>query len=239
MKAIILCEGTTDLLLLQFIMQFKYDWKYEGFVENKTSNRLVKRTLKKENKRVEIRSCGGISEIPVNMEKIKDLIQNATKQEEIYEKVILMIDHDTIESNRNFIELLNQKTRDSFSEQQINNWSEWKIDNFVLGIQTIPLYIKCIPEKDTGAIESVMLEALNTDEIESIVIEQSQSFISKVEQSQKRYLQKKSKVCKAVFNVYFSVRIPEEKYDERARILKAYDWKNNEVLQSHFSFLDI
>ena len=40
-------------------------------------------------------------------------------------------------------------------------------------------------------------------------------------------------------NSYFSIRAPEEKYDERARILSAYDWKNNEILNSSFSFLDI
>ena len=239
MKAIILCEGTTDLLLLQFIMQFKYDWKYDGFVENKISNRLVQRTLKKENKKVEIRSCGGISEIPVNMEKIKDLIQNATKQEEIYDKVMIMIDHDTIESNKEFIELLNQKTAGSFLEKQMNSWSEWMIENSILGNQKIPLYIKCVPEEDTGAIESIMLDALNTDEIEEIVINETKSFVNKVEESQNRYLQKKSKVCKAIFNAYFAIRVPEEKYDERARILKAYDWKNNNILQDSFSFLDI
>ena len=33
MKTIILCEGTTDLLMLQFVLQYKYQWKYEEFVE--------------------------------------------------------------------------------------------------------------------------------------------------------------------------------------------------------------
>lgn len=58
-------------------------------------------------------------------------------------------------------------------------------------------------------------------------------------QNQDRYLQKKSLVAKAVFNTYFAIRTPEEKYDERARVLKAYDWEKNQVLNDSFDFLDI
>ena len=43
-------------------------------------------------------------------------------------------------------------------------------------------------------------------------------------------LQKKSLIAKAVFNTYFAIRTPEEKFDERSRVLKAYDWEKNEVL---------
>ena len=42
MKAVVFCEGTTDLLMIQFVLQYKYGWKYDGFVENTVSNRLMK-----------------------------------------------------------------------------------------------------------------------------------------------------------------------------------------------------
>ena len=38
MKAVVFCEGTTDLLMIQFVLQYKYGWKYDGFVENTVSN---------------------------------------------------------------------------------------------------------------------------------------------------------------------------------------------------------
>ena len=42
-----------------------------------------------------------------------------------------------------------------------------------------------------------------------------------------------------IFNTYFAIRTPEEKYDERARVLKAYDWRNNPVLSQGFDFFNI
>ena len=61
MKAVVFCEGTTDLLMIQFVLQYKYGWKYDGFVENTVSNRLMKRILVKDGAKIEIRSCGGIT----------------------------------------------------------------------------------------------------------------------------------------------------------------------------------
>ena len=52
-------------------------------------------------------------------------------------------------------------------------------------------------------------------------------------------LLKPSRISKAVFNTYFSIRTPEEKYDERAKVINAYNWKGNEVLNSCFQFLNI
>lgn len=96
-----------------------------------------------------------------------------------------------------------------------------------------------MPKERTGAIESVMLQALNVDGIENDLIQQTEQFIRGASIRQNRYLQKDSRIHKAIFNTYFAIRAPEEKYDERARILNAFDWENNEVLNEYFAFLNI
>jgi len=237
-KTAILCEGTTDVLLLQFILQYKYEWEYDGYLENTKSNRLIRRNVKKGGNRIEIRSCAGINNIPQQMQKLRDLLENATKREEIFDKIIIMIDHDTVNSNQEFLEQLSNKVGTLFTKNQINSWSSWKVANSVLGELEVALYIKCIPEQETGAIETVMLDALDTDDIEQQLINRSREFIEEVAADQTRYLQKKSRQSKAVFNTYFAIRTPEEKFDERARILRVYDWKGNDVLNKSFGFLD-
>ena len=46
MKTAILCEGTTDLLMIQFILQYKYKWRYSGFLENAENNKINKKDFK-------------------------------------------------------------------------------------------------------------------------------------------------------------------------------------------------
>lgn len=75
MRAVVLCEGTTDLLMIQYVLQYKYDWKYEGFLENTVTNRLQKKTLKKNEAIIEIQSCGGITNIPVKVKERKEQIE--------------------------------------------------------------------------------------------------------------------------------------------------------------------
>lgn len=239
MKAIILCEGTTDLLMIQFVLQYKYGWQYDGFVENTVTNQLIRRNLIRGNDSVEINSCGGIMNIPSKINKIKDKMCNATSQEEIYNKVIVMIDHDTVSSNQEFINQLNDKAGENFETSQLNVWSEWLIESLIFGETCVDLYLGCIPSDNTGAIETIMLEALATDQLEIKLISDTRDFINGVSNNQNRYLQKESRRSKAIFNTYFAIRTPEEKYDERARVLNAYDWKNNEILNSSFQFLDI
>lgn len=239
MKTIILCEGTTDLLMIQFVLQYKYDWQYKSYVENKEKNRLVKRTLVRENDFVDTISCGGINNIPIQVKKLKELMFNATKEQEIPSKLIMMIDHDTIHSNQEFIEQLVRETEEPIETFSMNSWNNWKVDNLI-GLTIEPLlYIACIPKEAVGAIESIMLKALATDAIEEAIVTKTDSFIRNIASTQDRYLQKASRISKAVFNTYFSIRTPEEKYDERAKVIKAYNWKENEVLNSSFQFLNI
>lgn len=239
MKAVVFCEGTTDLLMIQFVLQYKYGWKYDGFVENTVSNRLMKRILVKEGAKIEIRSCGGITNIVEEMRRFQEQMEYSTKKEELFNKVIILIDHDTVGSNKEFTDKLNEKLQTSFNEGDINIDRKWKIDNLVFKEIELDFYIRCLPEEETGAIESVMLEALATDDIEESLINNSEKFILYIREDQDRYLQRKSLIAKAVFNTYFAIRTPEEKYGERSRVLKAYDWKNNEVLNRSFAFLDI
>lgn len=239
MKTVIFCEGTTDLLMLQFVLQYKYHWKYNGFLENAVTNRLLKRRLVKQGASIEIRTCGGIMNIPMEMKKLQEQTEFATRTEEYFDKVIILIDHDTTESNKNFIDKVNESLQTDFKETDINTIVKWKIDNLVMGKLELDLYIRCVPEIETGAMETIMLQALATDSIEENLIEDIKMFILEIAQKQNRYLQKQSFISKAIFNTYFAIRTPEEKYDERGRILKAYDWEGNVVLNNSFGFLDI
>lgn len=239
MRTVILCEGTTDLLMIQFVLQYKYGWKYDDYLDDAETNRLIKKKLIKQNEIVEIQSCSGINNIPRELAKIKDMISFVIREQECIDNVIVLIDHDTISSNEDFIYQVNNELETSFNVKDINSFIVWKIENIIGGDVNVNLLIKCIPENATGAIESVLLEALDTDAVENYVIKNIDQFINNMAKGQNRYLQKNSYIPKAIFNTYFAIRTPEESHKERSRVLKAYDWKNNVVLNQCFDFLNI
>lgn len=239
MNAIILCEGTTDLIMLQFMLQFKYKWKYKGFIENSVTNMLQEKSFTRNEDSLQIKSCGGIHNIPKQLRKIQERCSFAMRQEECYQKVLVMIDNDTIESKDLFIRQVNQEIGSDFSESVMNMGAlDWNIKNDVLGNITVSLLMNCIPDQHCGAIEQVMFEALQTDVIEEMLISESKQYIERMANQQSRYLQAKSRHAKASINTYFAIRFPEEKYDERARILRAFDWENNPSLSQSFRFLE-
>lgn len=240
MRTVILCEGTTDLIMLQFLLQYKYGWRYKGFIENTESNRLVVRKLERENgDSIELKSCGGISNIPEKLSELKDSNENATKAEEVIQRIIVMFDHDTVKSPEEFLASMNDKIGTDFKDDIFGKYVDWNMQDAFEDMISVKLLLLFVPAGETGAIETVMLNALNTDKIEEDLIISSEKFIDFVIKQQDRYLQKKSRWKKAIFNTYFVIRAPEEKYDERAKILSAYDWKGNEVLEKSFGFLDL
>ena len=108
MRAVVFCEGTTDLLMIQFVLQYRYGWKYQGFVENSETNRLIKRKLKKEEATIEIRSCGGIMNIPNELKELQEQIAFSVRKNEVFDKVFVLIDHDTVSSNVEFMDKVNE-----------------------------------------------------------------------------------------------------------------------------------
>lgn len=55
--------------------------------------------------------------IPEKLRKIKDLLELAARPEEMFDKVIVLIDHDTVSSNKEFIDKVYHKSED----QRIEN----------------------------------------------------------------------------------------------------------------------
>ena len=119
-------------------------------------------------------------------------MEYSTKKEELFDKVIILIDHDTVDSNKIFVDKLNEKLQTNFNERDINVDIKWKTDNLVFKEIELDFYISCLPEEETGAIESVMLEALVTDDIEENLVNNSEKFILYIRENQDRYLQRKS-----------------------------------------------
>ncbi len=239
MKSIILCEGTTDLLLLQFLLEYKYGYKYKTSVVNPKSSKLKSKTLDKDKSSIEIRACDGIDNIPKELKSVIDKNIYA-QQEEVYHTIMVLIDKDTAISDMQFLSKCNYCALKGWKSFKVEEWLEYEMMTTFNETIKLKVYFKSIPEVGVGAIENVMLDALSTDSDDKIIVNKCEKFIDHIKKkhASKKYIKNESAKYKAIFNTYFAIRIPNQKYNERAKILRAYDWVNNDILNQTFSFLD-
>ena len=105
MNSIILCEGSSDFVLLQYYMRTVYGWTDERTQNIRSDSIKRSRTLKKDENLLTIGGCGGCSKIIPAFEKI--LQRNSISAVgEAFDKVVIITDRDEV-GTEEFIKKIN------------------------------------------------------------------------------------------------------------------------------------
>lgn len=241
-KSIILCEGSTDYVLLQYFMRRVHGWE-DKRTNEKTKNRYLKRirTLTKGEDRLSIGSCGGASGIIPSLGFVVEH-NNLSAEQEAYDRIVILTDRDETQTETMFSQRIQDVLREkdvSFKEQHIvnNRWVECQFKNGHGKEGTFYLLMLVIPFEETGAMETFLLNTVAMgDDYDAEIIKKSKMFVDEID-PQKRNLSKKRYITKAEFDVYFSVRTAAEQFVERQNILKNVEWEKYAVLQKNFEKL--
>lgn len=210
MKSIILCEGSTDFVLLQYFMRKVYKWQ-DGKTGESPKGKRIKpiRTLSKGMDQLSIGGCGGSSGILPGLDYIMEFNSLAAEGEE-YDKVVIITDRD----------------------------EEATESEYIAGIEKILQDKQVIPFETTGAMETFLLNCISQEEeYDAKIIQKSKEFVSNADE-EKRYLTKRRYITKAEFDVYFSIRTSAEQFLERQHILKNIEWENYLKIQNDFKKLE-
>lgn len=242
MKSIIVCEGGTDLALIQYFMEKANNWIYN---DNKKEISYFKdsKNFKKENDRLTIASAGGCSKIPKCFEGVIEKNRYSTLEEEKFDNIIIISDRDEIDTLDDFEKSIKSAFINNDIEiEDINiDNNEWVSITCVNGRQTninFRVLLLIIPFEETGAIETFLLNAISANDIyDKQIIEKSNLFVDDIDQ-EGRYIKKRRYKTKAKFDVYFSVRTPLEQFVERRNILKSIPWEEYEEIQTSFKKLN-
>ena len=106
MKSIILCEGSTDFVLLQYFMRKVYGWEDKKTNEQARSKYIrYIRTMFKDADSLSIGGCGGSNRILPGFDHIMEY-NSLSAESESYDKVVIITDRDECETERVFIEKL-------------------------------------------------------------------------------------------------------------------------------------
>lgn len=240
MKSIILCEGGTDLTLIQYFMEKVNGWKYHSN-RPKLFDLEQQKRFKKEDKILEIGATGGCSEIPKYFSKILAYQRIGSNFEERYENIVIITDNDEIDTFDNMKATL-EKLFNEHSVTVENNiandsWINCTCENGAQDIINFRVLLLIIPFEEEGALETFLLKAIaSKDEYDNEIIEKGNIFVETVD-PQKKYLVRRRYVTKAKLDVYFSIRTPVDQFTERQNILKSINWEDYEYIRNSFKKL--
>lgn len=239
MKSIILCEGLTDCIFLQYYMRNVYNWKDAG--EQSLAFTKWNRKLKNEVNQLIIGHNGGCNGLIPMLDSV--FKSNYLGQEnELYCKVVFITDRDEYDSEVNMINQIQDiiTSHNGFIKSYLKN-NEWVDIDFVNSFGqniTVSFLILVIPLEECGAIETVLLNSVaEKDSYDKKIIDDSKKFVDDAD-SEGRYLSKRRYKLKAWFNIFFSIRVPEDFYVERQRIFMKFPWKESQRLNHIFQKLD-
>ncbi|WP_175612818.1 DUF3226 domain-containing protein [Fusobacterium mortiferum] len=240
MKSIILCEGGTDLTLIQYFMEKVNGWKYHSN-RPKLFDLEQQKRFKKEDKILEIGATGGCTEIPKCFSKILNSQRIGSNSEERYENIVIITDNDEINTFNNMkatLENLFNKYSITIKNNIANDsWINCTCENGAQDIINFRVLLLIIPFEEEGALETFLLKAIaSKDEYDNEIIEKGNIFVETVD-PQKKYLVRRRYVTKAKLDVYFSIRTPVDQFTERQNILKSINWEDYEYIRNSFKKL--
>lgn len=94
MKSIILCEGGTDLTLIQYFMEKANNWRYDKQV--KLFKLKQAKQLKNNENTLVIGAAGGCSEIPKYFSDVLESNRYSSTPEETYTNIVIITDRDEV-----------------------------------------------------------------------------------------------------------------------------------------------
>ena len=198
MLSIVICEGTTDLVLLQYFLEKTYNWNYIKDSEYTQYNDLIvnigdsktTKWFKKNNNFLCIKSSGGCGKICSTLESILEI--NDIKTNNFFQNIVILTDNDDIDTPINFIsELTNKFNKFNISFQSPLNNNDWNETTFINTLQesiSINLLPLIIPFDEHGAIETFLLNAIKNNSIindpkfvDKLVVDQCINFIDNID----------------------------------------------------------
>lgn len=243
MKSIIICEGSTDSVLLQYFLRKAYSWEDTKDRVSLSNRFKTFRKLEKEGRTLCIGGSGGVGQIKEKLDYILELNSLAADDEE-YDKIIVLTDRDEIDTEADFCMDIQRimSERNIQVRQAIKNdeWVSCKMKNGQGKEIAVDFLLLVVPFEQTGAMETFLLSAIEeNDGYDKKIIASGNSFVDSVD-PEKRYLTKRRHITKAKFDVYFSVRTAAEQFVERQNILKNMPWEKYLLVQECFKkFADL
>lgn len=242
MTRIILCEGETDLILISYYLEKTKGWIYTGnprglklnFTEQ--DNKAAYNYRNDSNDELLICAVGGKDNFGNFFnENLRKPIMRSTAGETNY-KIALITDRDDI-AIKEIEQSICEQLSPIVNNIENNVWKTNSVDADLGAEVTIEFLLLVIPEENTGALETVLMEALSQDEYDANIIEKCGQFVTTVKSDADRYIHENRLQLKAQLGVAFSIFNPEKTFSLFKERLVSVKWEDSPVLAKCFGKL--
>lgn len=244
MNHIILCEGSTDYVLLQYYMREAYHWIDDEVIQSNILkiNKQRSRNLRKGADVLTLMSVGGCSRFSEGLKLV--LEKNYFTEPDLssaYSNIVIITDRDEVGTQKTFIntitKILGEKGVTLTDKIDNNTWIHCKMKSQIGVEETFHLLLMIIPFDETGAMETFLLNAIgDNDPYDKTIIQSCNDFVEQNDPA-RRYLTSRRNMIKAKFDTYFSIRTPATQFQERQNILKNIPWEEYTAIQDAFQKL--
>lgn len=248
MNAMILCEGESDGIVLSQYFHYRFGF---SFVKGTKCANDTRRAFQyvKDKMNLTIQMVGGCTNFCTALEDVLRVNHVNTDDENQFTHIAVIADHDSDREKNNLLQNLNQVLED------LNDWSRMPTlqeGNWCQGIQNtdmvgrlvaVELLFLSIPLEENGALETLLLSALEKKAGSEYLAQQSREFIDELMQNQvrlpKEYLASRAEQVKAPLAVFFAVAAPTRMYQKQQAVFDMIDWSSLEEMQRTLQAFDI
>lgn len=240
MKSIIICEGRTDLTLIQYFMEKANGWNYAGRYKMLPKFNFA-HELRAGSSTLVIGEAGGCGNIGGVFQDILEINMHSPDASTVFNNVVIICDRDEVGSEDEFIGKLTKCLQIVGIDYELplknDEWLQCTVLNPRHEYNDFRILLLIIPFEDTGALETFLLNAIaENDEYDKRIIDNGNRLVETID-NESRYLCHRRHITKAKFNVYFSIRTPYEQFQQRQDILRGVPWERFEMIQSSFTKL--
>lgn len=248
MNVMMLCEGESDCIILSqyFCHRFGFSFVKEMKCANDCGRSFQ---YVKDGMNLTIQMVGGCKNFCTALEDALRVNRVNTDDENQFTHIAVIADHDSDREKNNLLQDLNQVLKNP------NDWSRMATlqeGSWCKGIQNtdmverpvaVELLFLSIPMKENGALETLLLSALEEKPGCEYLAQQSRKFINELIQNREKksikYLASRAEQVKALLAVFFAVAAPTRIYQKQQEVFEMIDWSSLEEMQRTLQVFDI
>lgn len=239
MNKVILCEGETDAILLSYYLEKVTGWKYckKGpknlDIKQENSNESVN-WYKRDNDYLLICGVGGKNNFGEFYEtRIRKPLINANA----FDKIAILTDRDD-RAVEDIKDSLKASMNDVVSDIRNGVWCNNSYQDAFGMEKEVKILLVVIPKERSGALETVMLDAISEDAYDKNIVEKTAAFVVEMRKEADKYIGSDRLQLKAHLGVTWAVQFPEKVFSRIDEQIKNVQWEKYAVLKECFEALE-